>query len=140
MVFQKKARTGVNPGAWKRIKIPVVNVRRFGALRALKQAVKKAGLKSATNKSNLIVVLAKEADLPMRKSEEVINLIFETMSRALIRGDRIEIRDFGSFEVREYKDYTGRNPKSGEKIAVSKKKLPFFKAGKELREKVDGRK
>ncbi len=110
-----------------------MNVRRFGALRALKQAVKKAGLKSATNKSNLIVVLAKEADLPMRKSEEVINLIFETMSRALIRGDRIEIRGFGSFEVREYKDYTGRNPKSGEKIAVGKKKLPFFKAGKELR-------
>ncbi len=91
------------------------------------------------NKSQLISNIAEKADLPLRKSEEVINLIFETMSRALVRGDRIEIRGFGSFEVREYKDYTGRNPKSGEKIAVSKKKLPFFKAGKELREKVDSR-
>ena len=52
--------------------------------------------------------------------------------------DRIELRGFGSFVVKKYKDYTGRNPKTGEKIAVSKKKLPFFKLGKELREKVDG--
>jgi integration host factor subunit beta len=59
------------------------------------------------------------------------------MSRALISDDRIEIRGFGSFEVKKYRGYTGRNPKSGEKIAVGKKKLPFFKAGKELREKVD---
>ena len=61
------------------------------------------------------------------------------MSRTLIKGDHIEIRGFGSFELREYKDYTGRNPKTGKKIAVSSKKLPFFKVGKELREKVDGK-
>ncbi len=91
------------------------------------------------NKSDLIVSLAREADFPLCKSEEVINLIFETMSRALLRGDRIEIRGFGAFELREYKDYTGRNPKTGEKIPVSKKKLPFFKVGKELREKIDGK-
>ncbi len=91
------------------------------------------------NKSQLISNIAEKADLSLRKSEEVINLIFETMSRALVRGDRIEIRGFGAFEIREYRDYTGRNPKTGKKIAVSKKKLPFFKAGKELREKVNGR-
>ncbi len=91
------------------------------------------------NKSDLVLAVAKEAPLPLRKSEEVINLIFETMSRAIVRGDRIEIRGFGTFEVREYKDYIGWNPRSGGKIAVGKKKLPFFKAGKELREKVDGK-
>jgi integration host factor subunit beta len=91
------------------------------------------------NKSQLVSNLPGKADLSLRKTEEVINLIFETMSRALVKGDRIEIRGFGAFEVRKYKDYTARNPKTGEKIAVGKKKLPFFKAGKELREKVGGR-
>ncbi|MGO9116647.1 MAG: HU family DNA-binding protein [Desulfomonilaceae bacterium] len=91
------------------------------------------------NKSDLVVDLAKEADLPLRKSEEIVNLAFETMSTALVNGDRIEIRGFGSFVVKKYKDYTGRNPKTGEKIAVSKKKLPFFKLGKELKEKVDNK-
>ncbi len=94
---------------------------------------------AAMNKSDLIEVLAKDAQLPVRKSEEIVNLAFETMSKALIRGDRIEVRGFGSFEIREYGDYTGRNPKTGEKIAVGAKKLPFFKVGKELREKVDGK-
>ena len=91
------------------------------------------------NKSDLIDVLAKKAQLPIRKSEEIVNVAFEIMSRTLIKGDRIEIRGFGSFELREYKDYTGRNPKTGKKIAVSGKKLPFFTMGKELREKVDGK-
>ena len=90
------------------------------------------------NKSELVVALAKEADLPLRKSDEIVNLVFEIMSRSLIKGDRIEVRGFGSFMVKKYKDYTGRNPKTGEKIAVGKKKLPFFKLGKDLREKVDG--
>ncbi len=89
------------------------------------------------NKSDLIVDLAKEADIPLRKSEEIVNLVFETMSGSLVNGSRIEVRGFGSFEVREYRDYMGRNPKTGKKIAVGKKKLPFFKVGKELREKVD---
>jgi len=89
------------------------------------------------NKSDLIVAVSKEADLTQRKSEEIINLVFETMSRALIGGDRVEIRGFGSFMVKEYKGYTGRNPKTGAKIEVRDKRLPFFKTGKELREKVD---
>jgi integration host factor subunit beta len=88
------------------------------------------------NKSDLIADLAKELDLNSRKSEEIVNLVFDTMSRSLISGDRIEIRGFGSFTVKEYKGYTGRNPKTGEKVAVAGKKLPFFKAGKELKAKV----
>jgi integration host factor subunit beta len=91
------------------------------------------------NKSDLIVDLAKEADIPLRKSEEIVNLVFETMSGSLVSGSRIEVRGFGSFEVREYRNYMGRNPKTGKKIAVGKKKLPFFKVGKELRERVDSR-
>jgi integration host factor subunit beta len=90
------------------------------------------------NKSDLIAALARETDLPLRKSEEIVNLVFDTMSQALIDGDRIEIRGFGSFMVKEYKGYTGRNPKTGEKITVEAKRLPFFKTGKDLREKTDG--
>lgn len=89
------------------------------------------------NKSDLIGAVAKETDLPLRKSEEIVNLVFDTMSNALVEGDRIEIRGFGSFMVKEYKGYTGRNPKTGAKITVTEKRLPFFKTGKELREKVD---
>ena len=91
------------------------------------------------NKSDLVVSLAKESDLPLRKSEEIVNLVFETMAGALNKGGRIEIRGFGSFEIREYRNYTGRNPRTGKKIAVSNKKLPFFKVGKELREKVNSK-
>ncbi len=91
------------------------------------------------NKSDLVVSLARESDLPLRKSEEIVNLVFGTMSKALLKGDRIEVRGFGSFEIRQYGNYTGRNPKTGEKIAVNGKKLPFFKAGKELKEKVNGK-
>ncbi|HMK36685.1 MAG TPA: HU family DNA-binding protein [Desulfomonilaceae bacterium] len=90
------------------------------------------------NKSDLIVALAKDSDLPLRKSEEIVNLVFDEMSGALADGDRIEIRGFGSFMVKEYQGYTGRNPKTGDRIPVDEKRLPFFKTGKELREKVDG--
>jgi integration host factor subunit beta len=90
------------------------------------------------NKSDLIEALSKQANLPLRKAEEIVNLVFDTMSKALIDGNRIEIRGFGSFMVKDYKGYTGRNPKTGEKISVTEKRLPFFKTGKELKEKVDG--
>ncbi|MCX5874486.1 MAG: integration host factor subunit beta [Deltaproteobacteria bacterium] len=89
------------------------------------------------NKSDLVKSLSKETDLPMRKSEEIVDMIFNTMGDALERGDRIEIRGFGSFVVKEYKGYTGRNPKTGEQIVVSNKSLPFFKAGKELKENIN---
>ena len=85
------------------------------------------------NKSDLVETLAREANLPLRKSEEIVNVVFDTMGTALADNNRIEIRGFGSFEVRKYEGYSGRNPKTGEIIEVEEKKLPFFKAGKELR-------
>jgi len=89
------------------------------------------------HKSDLIAALTQEMDLPVRKCEEIVNMVFDKMSETLIGGDRIEIRGFGSFLVKQYTGYTGRNPKTGELIAVQGKKLPFFKTGKELKEKVD---
>ena len=89
------------------------------------------------NKSDLVEALHKELDLPIRKTEEIVDTMFEAMSRTLANGDRIEIRGFGSFEVRDYPGYTGRNPKTGELIAVADKRLPFFKTGKDLKERID---
>ncbi|MGB6067775.1 MAG: HU family DNA-binding protein [Desulfomonilaceae bacterium] len=89
------------------------------------------------NKSDLVKSLAKELDLPLRKAEEVVDMVFNTMSAALIAGDRIEVRGFGSFVVKNYEGYTGRNPKTGEQITVKSKHLPFFKTGKELKERTN---
>jgi integration host factor subunit beta len=69
----------------------------------------------------------------------VINLLFKGFTEELQNGGRIEIRGFGSFVVRNYNAYTGRNPKTGKNIKVSPKRLPFFKVGKELKERVDGK-
>jgi integration host factor subunit beta len=89
------------------------------------------------NKSQLIETLAKEEDLPLKKAEEVVNTVFSNMEKALVNGERVEIRGLGSFKVKQYDGYKGRNPKTGEVIKVSPKKLPFFKVGKELKERVD---
>lgn len=64
----------------------------------------------------------------------VVSIFFNCLKNALLQGDRVEIRGFGSFKIKEYEEYTGRNPKSGEKVRVAPKKLPFFKPGKELKE------
>ncbi|TWJ19829.1 HU family DNA-binding protein [Geobacter argillaceus] len=90
------------------------------------------------NKSELIEALAAQKGLSYKKAEEIINTIFDSMTEAMLAGERIEIRGFGSFVVNEYKAYTGRNPKTGEAIPVKPKKLPFFKVGKELKERVAG--
>ncbi len=89
------------------------------------------------NKSELIEIIAEKAKLTKKKAEDVVNLIFDSMVDAMVRGDRIEIRGLGSFVVKEYGAYTGRNPRTGESIEVKPKKLPFFKVGKELKEMVD---
>lgn len=91
------------------------------------------------NKIDLSKTLSKDLDLPVRKADEIVDMVFTTMAKALVRGERIEIRGFGSFTVKEYEGYTGRNPKSGEKINVGSKRLPFFKTGKELKEAVNER-
>jgi len=88
------------------------------------------------NKSELIEALANKKGISFKKSEEIVNTIFESMTTALVAEERIELRGFGSFVIKEYKSYTGRNPKTGESIEVKPKKLPFFKVGKELRERV----
>lgn len=92
---------------------------------------------STMNKSELIEALAEKINMPIREAGSITNTLIETMSEALARGESIEIRGFGSFVVKEYESYTGRNPKTGEKIKVSPKKLPFFKVGKDLREQVN---
>jgi integration host factor subunit beta len=89
------------------------------------------------NKSELIEKLAEKTGLNVMQAEEVVNLIYKKMRDTLVGGGRIEIRGFGSFVVKEYDSYQGRNPKTGQRIDVPKKKLPFFKVGKELKERID---
>lgn len=89
-------------------------------------------------KGELIEQIAQDERINMKKAETVVNTIFEVMAEALVREDRVEVRGFGSFEVRQYNAYRGRNPKTGEEVMVEAKKAPFFKTGKELRLRVDG--
>jgi integration host factor subunit beta len=89
-------------------------------------------------KSELIERVAQESGLTKGRAEMVVNTIFDSMTTALIAGDGIEIRGFGSFTVRQYKSYEGRNPRTGHVVHVAPKRLPFFKVGKELRERVNG--
>ena len=89
------------------------------------------------NKADLIDTLRDESGLTRNKAEQVVELLFDEMSKALSSGDRVEIRGLCSIFVKEYKGYTGRNPKTGRIIQVPAKKLPFFKCGKELKERVD---
>ena len=89
------------------------------------------------NESDLIEALSRDAELPIGKAEEVVKTVFNTMANALAKGDRVEIRGFGSFKVKKYKGYKGRNPKTGKPIKVKPKKLPFFKCSNGLKERVD---
>src|SRR5688572_32588092 len=88
-------------------------------------------------KSELIEMVSDKVKLPKGKAEQIVNCIFDAMVDALKRGEGIEIRGFGSFTVREYKSYEGRNPRTGSPVHVAPKRLPFFKVGKELRERVN---
>jgi integration host factor subunit beta len=91
-------------------------------------------------KSDLIDVLCEMQKIPKGRAELLVQVIFESMEAALKRGERIEIRGFGSFELRSYRPYEGRNPRTGVRVSVQPKRLPFFKVGKELKERVnDGR-
>ncbi len=88
-------------------------------------------------KANLIDLLSEKSNITRVKAEAVVNTIFDTMIEALMKDNRIEIRGFGSFVSRKYDSYKGRNPRTGEVIAVEEKKLPFFKVGKELKEEIN---
>jgi len=89
------------------------------------------------NKLDLIEALKKETGLTKIETRKIVDLFFDEMSNTLVNGDRVEIRGFCSFYVKHYKAYTGRNPKTGEQIKTKSKKLPFFKCGQELKERVD---
>lgn len=89
------------------------------------------------NKSQLIEALAQDANITLREAGPIVNTILDTMVETLAAGDSIEIRGFGSFVIKEYDSYVGRNPKTGDSIKVPPKKLPFFKVGKDLKEKVN---
>jgi integration host factor subunit beta len=89
------------------------------------------------NKSDLISAIKEKTSLSRKDAEKVIDTFFDTITQSIVSGGRVEIRGFGSFMVKEYKPYVGRNPKTGSQIQVPPKKLPFFKVGKELKEMVD---
>lgn len=89
------------------------------------------------NKIELIQALKDAADISKSEAAAVVDTFFNEMAEALAKGDRVEIRSLCSFFVKEYRSYTGRNPKTGEKVKIAPKKLPFFKVGKELKERVD---
>ncbi|UCD86281.1 MAG: integration host factor subunit beta [Desulfobacterales bacterium] len=89
------------------------------------------------NKSGLIDALQKKVGISNAKAEQVVDIFINAISDALARGERVEMRGFCSIFVKDYKGYVGRNPKTGVPVQIPAKKLPFFKCGKELKERVD---
>ncbi len=89
------------------------------------------------NKLELISALKNETDISKSEAAKVVQIFFDNMADALANDERVEIRGLCSFFVKKYKSYTGRNPKTGEKVAIKPKRLPFFKSGKELKERVN---
>ncbi len=86
------------------------------------------------NKSELIKALADENALSNEEAATIVETFFDSMKTALAEGNRVEIRGLGSFKIKDYEGYSGRNPKTGKMVEVAPKKLPFFRAGKELKE------
>jgi integration host factor subunit beta len=91
-------------------------------------------------KSDLIAQLSEKEQLSGKEAFDIVNWMFDGFTNALRKGERVEIRGFGSFTVRDYSPYLGKNPKTGQRVQVGSKKLPYFKVGKELKERVNGRK
>ncbi len=86
------------------------------------------------NKSELIKALAEQSNISTDEATTVVNTFVDTMKNSMLEGDRVEIRGFGSFKVKEYEGYSGRNPRTGEQVKVESKRLPFFRPGKELKD------
>ncbi len=89
------------------------------------------------NKLELISALKSDASVSKSEAARIVQIFFDHMAAAMVEGERVEIRGLCSFFVKQYKSYTGRNPKTGDKVLIQPKKLPFFKSGKELKERVD---
>ncbi len=89
------------------------------------------------NKAKLIEKVSERVQIPVNASKVIVNTVFDSMRESLERGEGIEIRGFGSFAVRKYGAYKGRNPNTGKTVEVPPKKLPHFKVGKELRKRVN---
>lgn len=90
-------------------------------------------------KAELVEKVSEKIGLTKKQTELVVNTVFGSITNALANGNKVELRGFGSFRVRHRNPREGRNPKSGEKVSVPSKQVPFFKAGKELREMVDSK-
>ena len=90
------------------------------------------------NKLELVLELSREAKITKPEAAKIIQIFFDEMANALAVGDRVEIRGLWSFFVKKYKSYNGRNPKTGQKVKIKPKKLPFFKPGLELKARVNG--
>src|SRR5690349_14807310 len=118
--------TGASPGAL-----------RWKAASRAPAAVRSGGGGGPMTKSELIDAIAGRGELTKARAELVVNCVFDAMTQALQRNEGIEIRGFGSFTVRPYKPYSGRNPRTGQPVPVPAKRLPFFKVGKELKELVN---
>lgn len=88
-------------------------------------------------KSDLIQLIVERFNLPLKDSEKLVELFFDSLVQELKQGGRVEIRGFGNFVVRSYQGYTGRNPKTGKKVKVPEKRLPFWKTGKELNDRLN---
>lgn len=88
-------------------------------------------------KAELVARVASQINLTKKQTEVVVNTVFQSITESLSQGKKVELRGFGSFRIRQRNPRIGRNPKSGETVNVPGKKVPFFKAGKELRELVD---
>ena len=86
------------------------------------------------NKSELIARLAEETNISVDTASTVVNTFVDSIKDSLANGDRVEIRGFGSFKLKHYEGYHGRNPKTGTVVDVHPKRLPFFRTGKELKE------
>ena len=90
-------------------------------------------------KADIIELVANRSDLPKKQAEMVVNTVLMSIVEALDAGEKVELRGFGSFRMKVRDARTGRNPKTGEKVQVDQKKVPFFRAGKELRELINSK-
>ncbi|MBI4639353.1 MAG: integration host factor subunit beta [Candidatus Tectomicrobia bacterium] len=88
-------------------------------------------------KAELVQQVSEKIKLSKKQTEKIVNIMFESITEALSQEDKVELRGFGSFRVKHRNSREGRNPKTGESVSIPAKKVPFFKAGKELKEIID---